>query len=56
MDTINSKLPQDVMSEYRLYVTCQIGDDVAYIVDRAGESTISTPVWSTASRLAWTPI
>jgi predicted TIM-barrel fold metal-dependent hydrolase len=34
------KLPEDLMREYRLYVTCQTDDDVPYILEKAGEDNI----------------
>jgi predicted TIM-barrel fold metal-dependent hydrolase len=41
MDTVNSKLPNNLMEEYRIYVTCQVGDDVPYLVrNHTGENTL----------------
>lgn len=34
------RLPDDLMREYRLYVTCQTDDDVPYILRQAGEDNI----------------
>lgn len=36
MDTVNSRLPDNLMEEYRIYVTCQIGDDVPYLLTHTG--------------------
>lgn len=36
MDTANSRLPDNLMEEYRLYVTCQVGDDVPYLLNHTG--------------------
>jgi predicted TIM-barrel fold metal-dependent hydrolase len=33
-------LPDDIMRDYRLYVTCQTDDDVPYILQKAGEDNI----------------
>jgi predicted TIM-barrel fold metal-dependent hydrolase len=41
MDTKESRLPENLMEEYRLYVTCQIGDDVPYLIkSHTGENTM----------------
>jgi predicted TIM-barrel fold metal-dependent hydrolase len=40
MDTPTSRQPENLMEDYRIFVTCQIGDDVPYIVKTAGESTL----------------
>ena len=41
MDTVNSRLPDNLMEEYRIYVTCQIGDDVPYLIrNHSGEGTM----------------
>lgn len=34
------KATANLMEEYRLYVTCQVGEDVPYIVQHAGENTL----------------
>jgi predicted TIM-barrel fold metal-dependent hydrolase len=38
MDTVDSRLPDNLMEEYRLYVTCQIGDDVPYLLNHTGQT------------------
>ena len=38
MDTVNSRLPDNLMEEYRLYVTCQIGGDVPYLLNHTGQT------------------
>ena len=41
LDTVNSRLPANLLEEYRIYVTCQIGDDVPYLISNcAGENTL----------------
>ncbi len=36
MDTVKSRLPDNLMEEYRIYVTCQVGDDVPYLLNHTG--------------------
>ncbi len=36
MDTVNSRLPDNLMEQYRLFVTCQVGDDVPYLLKHTG--------------------
>lgn len=40
LDTADDKLPASIMEEYGLFVTCQIGDDVPYLMRQAGERTL----------------
>ena len=40
LDTVNSRLPDNLMEEYRMYVTCQIGDDVPYLLRHTGDTTM----------------
>lgn len=41
LDTVHSKLPGNLMEQCRIYVTCQIGDDVPYLIKScAGENTL----------------
>ena len=40
MDTVDNKLPEDLLKEYNLYVTCQIGDDVPYLLQQAGDGAL----------------
>ena len=40
MDTVDNKLPEDLLHEYSLYVTCQIGDDVPYLLQQAGDGAL----------------
>ena len=40
MDTVEDKLPEELLKEYNLYVTCQIGDDVPYLMRQAGEGAL----------------
>lgn len=40
LDTAAGRLSDNLMEEYRLYVTCQVGDDVPYIVRYSGENTL----------------
>jgi predicted TIM-barrel fold metal-dependent hydrolase len=37
MDTVNSRLPDNLMEAYRIYVTCQIGDDLPYLLSHTGQ-------------------
>ena len=37
MDTVNNRLPDNLMEAYRMYVTCQIGDDVPYLLSHTGQ-------------------
>jgi predicted TIM-barrel fold metal-dependent hydrolase len=37
MDTVDNRLPDNLMEEYRMYVTCQIGDDVPYLLNHTGQ-------------------
>jgi predicted TIM-barrel fold metal-dependent hydrolase len=39
-DTTTSRLPDNLLEDYRLYVTCQVGDDVPYILKHSGENTL----------------
>ena len=40
IDTVDDRLPEDLLKEYNLYVTCQIGDDVPYLLGQAGEGAL----------------
>jgi predicted TIM-barrel fold metal-dependent hydrolase len=40
MDTVSSRLPENLMDEYRIYVTCQVGDDVPYLLNHTGQNTM----------------
>ena len=40
LDTVDDKLPDDLLNEFGLYVTCQIGDDVPYLLQKAGEGAL----------------
>ncbi len=40
IDRVDSRLSKNLMEEYRLYVTCQVGDDVPYILNYSGENTL----------------
>jgi len=40
LDTTDNKLPDSLMEEYGLFVTCQIGDDVPYLMRYTGETTL----------------
>lgn len=40
MDTVDHRLPDDLLEQYGLYVTCQIGDDVPYLTRHAGEGAL----------------
>jgi predicted TIM-barrel fold metal-dependent hydrolase len=41
LDTVNSKLPEDFLERSGIFVTCQIGDDVPYLIQSCmGENTL----------------
>ncbi|MCZ6674534.1 MAG: amidohydrolase family protein [Verrucomicrobia bacterium] len=40
LDTVDSRLPDNLMEEYRLFVTCQVGDDVPYLLNHTGHTTM----------------
>ena len=41
LDTVNSKLPDDILERSGVFVTCQIGDDVPYLIKSCmGENTL----------------
>jgi uncharacterized protein len=41
MDTVKNRLPDNLLEEYRIYVTCQVGDDVPYLIkNHTGENTV----------------
>lgn len=40
MDTVSKQLPETLMEDYGVYVTCQIGDDVPYLMKYTGENTL----------------
>lgn len=41
LDTVASRLPDNLLEEYGIYVTCQIGDDVPYLIkNHTGENSL----------------
>jgi hypothetical protein len=41
LDTVNQKLPNDFLERSGIFVTCQIGDDVPYLIQSCmGENTL----------------
>ena len=41
LDTVNHKLPNDFLERSGIFVTCQIGDDVPYLIKNCmGENTL----------------
>ena len=41
LDTVNKKLPNDLLEQSGIFVTCQIGDDVPYLIKSCmGENTL----------------
>jgi uncharacterized protein len=40
LDTVQSRLPDNLMEAYRIYITCQVGDDVPYLLKHTGQSTM----------------
>jgi uncharacterized protein len=41
LDTVNSRLPDDILERSGIFVTCQIGDDVPYLIKSCmGENTL----------------
>ncbi len=40
LDTVHSRLPDNLMEQYRMYVTCQVGDDVPYLLRFTGHTTM----------------
>jgi predicted TIM-barrel fold metal-dependent hydrolase len=41
LETVNNKLPNDLLERCSIFVTCQIGDDVPYLIKRCmGENTL----------------
>jgi uncharacterized protein len=40
LDTVHSKLPEDLLKQHGLFVTCQIGDDVPYLIERCAAQNV----------------
>lgn len=40
LDTVTTRLPENLLHHYHLYVSCQIGEDVRYILQYAGEDNL----------------
>ncbi len=41
LETVDRKLPNDLLERYGIFVTCQIGDDIAYLIKSCmGENTL----------------
>ena len=38
MDTVETRLPDNPLEAYNMYVTCQNGDDIPYLLSHAGEN------------------
>jgi uncharacterized protein len=40
LKAMGKNMPKDIMSQYRIYVTCQNNDDIPYLLNWAGEDTL----------------